>query len=270
MLDFSTNQLEGSVSSDIGNAKSLSQLILHDNKFSGELPASEISRASKLNTIDLGNNQFSGEIPAKIGDLKQLDCLYLQNNRFSGPLPESLASCESLTYINLAHNSLTGTIPESLGNLPTLTFLNLSHNQISGQIPKKLSSLRLSLLDLSNNRLTGSIPETLSIDAYNDSFSDNDGLCSRNMKNFRRCPRTYRGWRLIHLAFICILALGVIVLLVCLTRFVYLKKKIPPEYTNSWKSDSIIDNKLFYTTSGLSKDKFTAGKKNLNQESRSV
>lgn len=237
MFDVTINKLEGPVTSDIKNAKSLAQLLLADNKFIGELP-SEISKASKLVVIDLRNNQFSGGIPVTIAQLKQLNNLYLQNNNFSGSIPESLGSCVSLSDINMAHNSLTGTIPTSLGSLPTLTFLNLSSNQLSGQIPWSLSSLKLSLIDLSSNQLSGPIPEPLSIEAYNGSFSGNNGLCSQNIKNFRRCSPVTRGSGELRVVLICILALGIVSLLVCLACFFYLKKKSLREQTRSWKEDS--------------------------------
>lgn len=261
MIDVSVNQLQGPVTSDIGNAKSLVQLILHDNKFLGELPL-EISRASKLNTIDLRNNQFSGRIPATIGDLKQLDNLYLQNNELSGSIPESLGSCVSLSDINFAHNLLTGTIPVSLGTLPTLTFLNLSGNQLSGQIPRSMSSLKLSLLDLSNNRLSGPIPDSLSIEAYNGSFYGNDGLCGQNIRNFRPCSKASNGSGPLRIVLICILAVGIICMLISLVCFFYLKKKsLKDGSSRSWKEDSW-DVKSFHVLS-FSEDEILDG---INQD----
>ncbi|PHU00832.1 Receptor-like protein kinase HAIKU2 [Capsicum chinense] len=87
----------------------------------------------------------------------------------------------------MAKNFLSGTIPVSLGSLPTLISLNLSENQLLGQIPKSLSNLKLNLLDFLNNQLMGAIPDSLSLDAYKGSFAENNGFCSKNIKNFHRC-----------------------------------------------------------------------------------
>ncbi|KAI6687943.1 hypothetical protein NL676_024771 [Syzygium grande] len=183
-----TDSLEGPITSDIKNAKSLGQLFVSKNRLSGELPE-EISKAESLDAIDLSYNQFLGKIPSKIGDLKRLSSLHMENNMFSGSIPDSIGSCDMLSDLDMAHNSLSGKIPPSLGSLQVLNSLNLSENHLSGQIPSSLSSLKLSLLDLSNNRLTGQIPQSLSIEAYNGSFSGNPGLCSSDITSFQRCSK---------------------------------------------------------------------------------
>ncbi|CAI9116056.1 OLC1v1017106C1 [Oldenlandia corymbosa var. corymbosa] len=247
MIDVAMNDLVGPVTSDIGKATSLAQLLLSDNKFSGELP-SEISKANQLVSLDLSGNQFSGEIPSTIGDLKQLDNLYLQDNTFSGSIPDSLASCDSLTIINLAHNHLSGQIPVNLGSLSTLNSLNLSDNQLSGQIPWSLSSLKLNVLDLSNNKLSGLIPETLSIDAYNGSFSGNNGLCGNNLNNFPKCSAGSGDSKELRKLLICFLGLGIVAMLVCLACFWHLKKKSLKGQNRSWRENSW-DMKSFHLLS---------------------
>ncbi|KAK6916258.1 Leucine-rich repeat [Dillenia turbinata] len=178
ILDFRSNQFQGPISTSIGNSKSLAQLFLSNNQFSGELPES-ISQATSLVSIYLSSNQIEGKIPDGIGNLKMLNALYLDSNMLSAEIPTSLSQCESLNDINLSNNYLTGEIPDSLGSLSSLNSLNLSENKLSGEIPVSLSSPRLSLLDLSNNRLVGPVPFSLSLEAYNESFVGNPGLCSQ-------------------------------------------------------------------------------------------
>lgn len=246
LIDLAMNQFEGPVTSDIGNAKSLSQLLVFNNRLSGELPL-EISKATALIALDLSNNRFSGEIPSTIGELKLLNRLYLQENMFSGPIPETVANCVAFNDINMAHNSLTGEIPASIGSLPVLNSVNLSGNLLSGQIPATFSSLKLSLLDLSNNRLTGPIPQSLSIEAYNGSFAGNSGLCSQNVKFFRRCSSDSgrsQGLWLIILG----VAVVAILLLLSVSCVLYLKKGSEKGEDRSLKEDSW-DLKSFHVLS---------------------
>ncbi|KAL8128973.1 hypothetical protein V2J09_018128 [Rumex salicifolius] len=186
IIDVADNFFEGPITADIGNAKSLGKLLASNNRLSGSLPE-EISRAVSLVTFDVNTNQITGQIPRSIGQLDNLNNLYLQNNKFTGEIPDSLSSSDHLSEIDLAHNSLSGQIPASLGSLQTLYSLNLSYNSLSGEIPSTLSSIRLSLLDLSYNNLQGPIPESLTMEAYNQSFLGNNGLCSRSGILLRPC-----------------------------------------------------------------------------------
>ncbi|PSS19689.1 Receptor-like protein kinase [Actinidia chinensis var. chinensis] len=235
-IDLALNQFEGSITSDIGNAKSLSQIMVADNRFSGNLPP-EISKATELIAIDLSNNQFSGDIPATIGELKQLYSLHLQSNNLSGPIPSNIGFCAALNDLNMAHNSLSGHIPAAIGLLPALNSLDLSENELSGEIPASFSSLRLSLFDLSNNQLTGPIPESLSNAAYNGSFRGNRGLCSQNIKFFRRCSSDSGGSGAHWVVVLCV-AVGAIVLIVSVSFVLHVKKSSKGDGDRSLKEDS--------------------------------
>ncbi|XP_015054966.1 receptor-like protein kinase 7 [Solanum pennellii] len=237
IIDLTLNLFEGPVTSNIGEAKSLAQLFLAYNRFNGQLPQT-ISEVSSLVAINLSANQFSGDIPAAIGALKKLNTLHLEYNLFSGSLPDSIGSCVSLCEINLAGNSLSGAIPKSLGSLRSLNSLNLSDNSLSGQIPATLSSLRLSLLDLSNNRLSGSIPDSLSIKAFSNSFLGNPDLCSDNFGSLMPCSSDTHTSKDHRTVVLCLIA-GVVVLVLSLTCFVYVKFKhnnqdIPVKRLDSW------------------------------------
>ncbi|KAL1822946.1 hypothetical protein ACET3Z_009724 [Daucus carota] len=236
IIDLAMNNFDGTVSSKLGDAESLSELNLANNKFSGELPV-EISQVSTLVKLDTSYNQFSGKIPDSIGRLKELTSLHLQVNMFSGTIPSSLATCSSLTDINIAGNLFSGDIPAKLGDLPTLNSLNMSMNQLSGSIPSSLSSLRLSLLDLSNNRLSGLIPQSLSIEAYNGSFAGNEGLCSQNIKFFRRCSSKSRVSSETRTLIACFVV-GLAVLLVSLACYLNLRKSVKDIQERSLKEDS--------------------------------
>lgn len=236
-IDLRLNQFEGKVASTIGEARSLAQLLLANNLFSGELPE-RISEATSLVKIDISSNKFSGKIPKTLGRLKKLSSLDLEFNLFSGDIPDSLGSCISLDEINLAANNLSGKIPASLGTLQSLNFLNLSNNELSGEIPESFSSLRLNLLDLSNNRLVGHIPDALSIDAFNGSFTGNQGLCSQRTRSFGPCSSVTGKSREIKTLISCLIAGAcflVVVLTCCLRgKFRQNDQDIPIKKVESW------------------------------------
>lgn len=237
MLDLALNQFEGSIAPEIETAKSLSRLDLSYNQFTGELPLG-ISKARGLVAIDLSHNQFSGTLPATIGELKLLNSLYLHNNNFSGRIPDSIGSCVALNDVNLGLNSLSGRIPASIGSLQTLNSLNLTGNNLSGQIPASLSSLRLSLLDLSNNQLSGPIPQSLNIEAYNgSSFAGNNGLCSYNLKYFRRCSSVSGHHQDLRLMVVGVVV-GAVLILGSISWFLYVKRTRKHDQERSLKEDS--------------------------------
>ncbi|KAI9106987.1 hypothetical protein K1719_022515 [Acacia pycnantha] len=225
IIDIELNRLGGSITSDIKNAKTLAQIFASQNLLSGEIPE-EISKATSLVTVDLSENQISGKIPTSMGELKQLSSLSLQSNKLFGSIPDSLGSCVSLSDINLSQNSLSEKTPSSLGFLPALNSLNLSRNELSGEIPASFSRLRLSLFDLSNNKLAGPIPLSLSIQAYNGSLEGNSDLCTMDVDvtSFKRCSVHSGNFRHFRTLLVCF-SIGLILLLLCLSLYMQLKKK---------------------------------------------
>ncbi|XP_050148134.1 receptor-like protein kinase 7 [Malus sylvestris] len=236
LIDLSMNQFEGPLAPEIGKANSLSLLLLANNRFSGELPDA-LSEATSLIAIQMSVNQFSGKIPEAIGKLTKLSSLDLDQNMLSGTIPESLGSCFGISEINLAHNYISGEIPSSLGSLHNLNSLNLSANRLSSEIPATFSSLKLSLLDLTNNQLTGRIPESLSIQAFNESFDGNPGLCSQNMENVRSCsssPGTSSRPRIFLSSFIASILVVLVVLGLLLLLKLRKSKLDRPLKSDSW------------------------------------
>ncbi|CAK9315675.1 unnamed protein product [Citrullus colocynthis] len=223
IIDLSTNQFEGPVTSDISKAKALAQLFLSNNRFSGNLPP-ELGDVSSLVSIKLDSNQFVGQIPKSLGKLKDLSSLSLNNNKFSENIPNSLGSCNSLSTIDLSMNSFSGYIPENLGYLPILNSLNLSNNKLSGEIPTSFSQLKLSSLDLSNNRLIGQVPESLAIQAFDESFMGNPGLCSDSLGYLSSCSPTSRSSSRLSSLLSCTIA-GILVLLMSFSFLLFVKWK---------------------------------------------
>ncbi|KAI3893161.1 hypothetical protein MKX03_020186 [Papaver bracteatum] len=115
-LDFSNNQIYGSIPPGIKNLQGLTTLILGYNHFTGSIP--------------------SGSIPSSLGHCKSLQSLELQTNRLSGSIPKQVFELSSLSLgLDLSNNSFTGALPMEVGQLKNLGELYLDINKLSGEIP---------------------------------------------------------------------------------------------------------------------------------------
>ncbi len=160
-LILDSNNLTGTISTDLGSLTNLIQLALSSNQLTGTIPA-ELGSLTALTHLHLNNNKLTGTIPTQLGNLTALKQLRLWDNQLSGTIPTELGNLTSLTQLQLNNNQLTGTIPTQLGNLTALTSFSFSDNQLSGTIPTELTSLtNLPALYLGNNQLTGTIPAAL-------------------------------------------------------------------------------------------------------------
>ena len=126
-LDLSSNQLSGSIPSELGMLIQLTRLFLFDNQLSGSIP-SELSMLTELRDLYLSINQLSGSIPSELGNLIQLTRLSLAGNQLSGSIPSELGNLIQLTDLILFYNHLSGSIPSELGMLSELRYLDLSNN----------------------------------------------------------------------------------------------------------------------------------------------
>ena len=160
-LTLSSNNLAGTIPSELGTLSNLEDLLLNVNQLTGAIPL-ELGSLSSLVWLDLRANQLTGAIPAELGSLSNLELLYLSSNDLTGVIPTELGSLSNLDGLILGWNELTGVIPTELGSLSNLEQLDLSLNQLTGAIPTELGNLsNLEDLWLSNNQLTGTIPTEL-------------------------------------------------------------------------------------------------------------
>jgi Leucine-rich repeat (LRR) protein len=160
-LDLSNNQLNGSISKELGNLTYLTRLSLYNNQLTGSIPT-ELGSLSQLVGLYLYDNQLSGSIPTELGNLSNLTELVLSYNQLDGSIPTQLGNLTNLMYLGLANNQVISFIPTQLGNLTNLMALYLEGNQLSGSIPTQLGNLtNLRDFRLNNNQLTGSIPKEL-------------------------------------------------------------------------------------------------------------
>ena len=161
-LNLSSNNLRGSLSSELGQLTSLRRLNLMENRLRGSIP-SELGSLSLLENLNLARNYgLNGPLPSELGSLSNLEVLRLDENTFTGTIPPELGNLSNLQHLSLFSNNLSGAIPSELGNLSKLVILNLSHNNLSGAIPAELGNLsNLECLGLESNNLSGAIPSEL-------------------------------------------------------------------------------------------------------------
>ncbi|PRQ33744.1 putative leucine-rich repeat-containing, plant-type, leucine-rich repeat domain, L [Rosa chinensis] len=162
LLDFSSNNFNGSISCGLGKCLKLQVFRAGSNSLSGLLPE-DIYNATKLEEISLPQNSFHGAISERIVNLANLEILDLNSNGLSGKLPSSIGKLSKLKLLLLHSNNLEGSVPPPLMNCMNLTELNLGFNKFDGNISalnfSKLS--QLTKLDFVINRFTGILPVSL-------------------------------------------------------------------------------------------------------------
>ncbi|MDM8565481.1 hypothetical protein QUF74_07495, partial [Candidatus Halobeggiatoa sp. HSG11] len=161
MLDLSSNQLSGSIPLEIWNLIQLKYLPLNDNQLSGSIPY-EIGNLTQLKWLSLNNNQLNDPIPSEIWNLVNLEVIYLEDNQLTGSISSRIGNLTQLETLFLSNNQLSGFIPTEIWNLVNLQDLRLSENQLSGFISPEIGNLtQLEWLVLENNQLSGSIPSEI-------------------------------------------------------------------------------------------------------------
>ncbi|AES99562.2 probable LRR receptor-like serine/threonine-protein kinase At3g47570 [Medicago truncatula] len=141
------------------NCTELTELVLHENRFGGELPHFTGNFSTHLSWLDMGMNQIYGAIPKGIGQLTGLTYLDIGNNFLEGTIPNSIGKLNNLVKLFLGENKLYGNIPNSIGNLTMLSELYLNRNKFQGSIPFTLRyCTNLQSLNISDNKLSGHIP----------------------------------------------------------------------------------------------------------------
>ncbi|KAK9032316.1 hypothetical protein V6N11_056587 [Hibiscus sabdariffa] len=160
-LNLSGLNLDGEISTAIGNLKDLLTIDLKGNRLSGQIP-DEIGDCSSLQSLDLSFNELYGDIPFSISKLTRLEFLILKNNQLIGPIPSTLSQIPNLKVLDLAQNKLSGEIPRLIYWNEVLQYLGLRGNNLVGTLSPDMCQLTgLWYFDVRNNSLTGSIPQNI-------------------------------------------------------------------------------------------------------------
>ena len=158
-LQLVSNNLNGTLPSEIGALTSLRELRLPQNQLMGEIPA-EITQLTELRVIQLNNNGLE-EFPEGIDALENLEQLTLFENDLLGPIPAAIGNLTQLTSLGLGQNDLNGEIPEEIGQLTNLVAIDVNGNDLEGGLPAAMGDLAsLQSLVVNNNLLAGPIPLT--------------------------------------------------------------------------------------------------------------
>jgi len=181
-INLPSNNLRGSLMSELGHLSELEYLALNHNFLIGTIPE-EIKVLTDLSYLALHYNQLSGTLTSNISELKKIHVLGLSNNKLTGTIPSDWSQLDNLVTLGLDDNALDGQFStlESLTNLrriyinnngftqnisafnwqklQALEELDLSYNRLEGEISLPLFELpNLQVLSLGNNRLSGNLP----------------------------------------------------------------------------------------------------------------
>ena len=160
-ISLESNNLSGTIPSEIGNLTNLENLRLFENELTGSIPG-EIYTLTNLFALKLEQNKLQGPISADIGNLVNLTSLTLGQNELTGSIPVEIGNLKDLLTCNLRFNLLSGSIPIELYSLTTLIVLNLSVNQLQGTIPPQIANLvNLREYSVPDNNMHGTIPDEL-------------------------------------------------------------------------------------------------------------
>jgi Leucine-rich repeat (LRR) protein len=160
VIDLSSNDLSGPLTTDFPVNYRLKFLGLHNNKIVGTIPDA-IADLVALHHLDLSNNQLIGNLDM-LGYLQSLRALYVgENPRLTAaPIPETFLDLFYLQDLSLRNTNRKGLIPEIIADLRNLKLLDLGTNDLEGGIPSalgQLSQLEFVMLN-GNSRLTGLLP----------------------------------------------------------------------------------------------------------------
>lgn len=154
------------------NPYKISMLSLPNNNLNGPL-SSSIGNFANLMQLNLPVNKLVWPIPTTVGNLSNLRWLYLWQNQLSWPVPKELGKLANIREINIATNKLIGLMPIpaktaaqdpiiNIENRINLQKLSVNGNSIAGTIPATVWKLiNLKLLDLWNNSFFGVLPSEI-------------------------------------------------------------------------------------------------------------
>ena len=113
----------------ICSGSKVTRLYLSSNQLTGTIPT-ELGNLVNLTDLWLSSNQLTGMIPTELGNLVNLTDLWLRQNQLTGTIPTELGNLVNLKYLGLSSNQLTGTIPLELGQLSSLQYFHLGYNHL--------------------------------------------------------------------------------------------------------------------------------------------
>mmetsp|Transcript_24679 Transcript_24679/g.66523 ORF Transcript_24679/g.66523 Transcript_24679/m.66523 type:complete len:235 (-) Transcript_24679:120-824(-) len=115
-LDLSSNNLVGSLPTQLSTLTQLTALHLAGNDITGTVP-SEIGHMCLISNLEVSSNKISGAIPSQLGVLTETTMLKVQKTYLEGQMPTQLGELARLTQYFASEGKLTGTLPTEMGRL---------------------------------------------------------------------------------------------------------------------------------------------------------
>lgn len=133
-IQLRENYLRGSLEkfSSMKYLKNLIVFSIFSNNIQGSLP-SEIGNLSYLQELNISWNQFSGCLPESFYELKALRVLKIDHNNFMGILSKKLGDMKELRYLNVSYNLLEGELPMVGDELLHLTSIDFTFNPFTSK-----------------------------------------------------------------------------------------------------------------------------------------
>ena len=153
-LELPSQQLTGTIPSELARLSHLKALHLNHNFLHGSLPT-ELTKMTKLEQLFCNHNELTGTFPL-LPNARHVSCAH--NFLVDGVVHQT---SPQLQWLDLSNNALVGSLPTTfLEHTSQLQYLYLSDNAFTGSLPshfsKSLTDLRT--LDLQHNHFTGTVP----------------------------------------------------------------------------------------------------------------
>ena len=156
-INLASQNLSGTLPSDLATLTHLTSLSLHSNSLSGPIPS--LANLSSLQQLYLANNAFTSIPNGVFQGLTSLQNLTLSQNYYLSPwtIPTELTHSTSLVTLYANDAKIFGYLPDIFDSFPNLQDLQLSYNNLTGPLPKSFGGSGIKNLWLHRNSLSDNI-----------------------------------------------------------------------------------------------------------------
>lgn len=138
-IDISSNRLQGSIPSGLGDLTDLEYLKLNNNRMEGTIPGALFS--TNLKVFDVEINRIEGTIPTELFNASRLRTLNVGKNRMRGKISEDFGRLRDLEVLIFTVNNFTGTVQKAIGNLSKIKIFDIGINDLDGTMPEQVCDL---------------------------------------------------------------------------------------------------------------------------------
>jgi len=150
-FDVSGNKLTGTIPDTIQLMTNLISLRTSGNNFGPQIIKDFFTPLKSLRELALRDNSFSGPLPNYFANLQDLQMLDLEGNNFNGVIPTFYGLMSNLSILKLNHNQIFGTIPSELSSLGNLKVLLLNNNRLEGKTNEICAATNQNLIQFTSD-----------------------------------------------------------------------------------------------------------------------